>query len=143
MLLSSFLVVVSETPLVHVIQSATTLTTMDMIHMAKYGNAERNPFWKEAKNVFKEGSGLSPESTRRSRAGYEWVTYGADAEVQNLLHVGGQLNEQRLVAVVLAHVRDQDGPEGHRLEHRHPRDWGRLRKEEGSLVPRSGRRGRN
>lgn len=45
-----------------------------------------------------------------------------DAEVQDLLHVGGQLGEQRLVAVVLAHVRHQDGPEGHGLEHRHPGD---------------------
>lgn len=53
-------------------------------------------------------------------------THLFDVEVKNLLHEGGQLGHEGLVAVILAHVRDQDRPEGHRREYRLPRHWRRL-----------------
>lgn len=57
--------------------------------------------------------------------GYEAVIL--DGEVQNLPHEGGQLGHERLVAVVLPHVRQHDGPERHRLQDLRPRDRRRAR----------------
>lgn len=46
--------------------------------------------------------------------------------MQNLSHEGRQLRHERLVAVVLAHVRQHDGPEWHRQQDLAPRDRRRL-----------------
>lgn len=56
-------------------------------------------------------------------------THIFDGEVQHLSHEGRQFRHEGLVAVVLSHVRQHDGPEWRRTEDLAPRDWWRLSKE--------------
>lgn len=59
--------------------------------------------------------------------------YRFDVEVQDLLHECRQLGHQRLVSVILAHVRYEDGPERQRRDDREPRHrWG-LAKRRGNV----------
>lgn len=54
------------------------------------------------------------------------VTYILDGEVQHLSHEGRQLRHQSLVAVVLSHVCQHDGPKRRGQKDLAPRYWRRL-----------------